>query len=48
MQPFEIIKVRQINEPFESTRYSGFLKSFRTILREEGLLTFYKGTTLPS
>ena len=43
MQPFEIIKVRQINQPLDSLKYQGFANSFKTILREEGLLTFYKG-----
>jgi hypothetical protein len=32
MQPFEIIKVRQINEPFHSQKYKGFIRSFKTIL----------------
>jgi hypothetical protein len=43
MQPFEIIKVRQINEPYHSDKYKGFLRSFRTILTNEGPLAFYKG-----
>ena len=46
MQPFEIIKVRQINQPLGSLKYQGFSNSFKTILREEGFLTFYKGKHL--
>jgi len=43
MQPFEIIKVRQVNEAVNSTRYHGFIHSAKTIYYEEGLAAFYKG-----
>lgn len=43
MQPFEIIKLRQVNEHDGSVKYHGFLRSFRTILQEEGIAAFYKG-----
>lgn len=46
MQPFEIIKVRQINQPLDSIKYQGFANSFKTILRDEGFLAFYKGINL--
>lgn len=44
MQPFEKIKLRQVNEHDESVKYHGFLRSVRTILQEEGFLSFYKGS----
>ena len=43
MQPFEKIKLRQVNEEDGSTKYRGFIRSFRTIWQEEGLLSFYQG-----
>jgi hypothetical protein len=44
MQPFEIIKVRQVNESNNSLKYHGFTNAFKNILREEGALAFYKGS----
>jgi len=43
MQPFEIIKVRQVNEASNSLKYHGFTNAFKSILREEGALAFYRG-----
>lgn len=43
MQPFEIVKVRQVNEPGHSAKYRGFIRSITTILKEEGYTGFYKG-----
>jgi hypothetical protein len=43
MQPFEIIKVRQVNEAANSLKYHGFINSIKSIFREEGLSAFYKG-----
>ena len=43
MQPFEIIKLRQVNEQQGSVKYKGFSRAFKTILTEEGFLGFYKG-----
>jgi hypothetical protein len=34
MQPFEIIKLRQVNEEDGSVKYHGFRRSFKTILQE--------------
>jgi hypothetical protein len=48
MQPFETIKVRQVNEHDDSVKYRGFRGAFKTILREEGFLGFYKGTSFLS
>lgn len=44
MQPFEIIKVRQVNESNASLKYHGFINAFKNILKEEGALAFYKGS----
>ncbi len=41
MQPFEKIKLRQVNEHDGSVKYHGFIRSFRTIIQEEGFLSFY-------
>lgn len=41
MQPFEKIKLRQVNEDDGSVKYRGFVKSFRTIWKEEGFMSFY-------
>ena len=46
-QPFDIIKVRlQIQDP-KAPRYTGMLDCFNQIRREEGILSFYKGTFAP-
>lgn len=41
MQPFEKIKLRQVNEHDGSFKYHGFLRSYKTIMKEEGFLSFY-------
>ena len=43
MQPFEMIKLRQVNEHQGSVKYHGFTRAFGSILKEEGFLGFYKG-----
>ena len=47
MQPFEIIKVRLVNQSMEKPEYSGILDCFKQIYRESGLKGFYKGTLSP-
>ncbi|SCV69869.1 BQ2448_1263 [Microbotryum intermedium] len=42
-QPFDIVKVRLQS----STQYSGALECATRILKDEGALAFYKGTTMP-
>jgi hypothetical protein len=44
MQPFEIVKVRLINQSFKDSYYKGTIDCFRKIRIEEGLLAFYRGT----
>lgn len=46
MQPFEIIKVRLVNQSLLNPEYLGILHCFKRILKEEGLRSFYKGTCL--
>jgi hypothetical protein len=46
MQPFEIVKVRLINQSLHNPEYHGIIDCFRKIYREEGATTFYKGTLL--
>ena len=43
MQPFEIIKVRLVNQSLKNPQYQGIRHCFTKILKEEGLRTFYKG-----
>lgn len=45
MQPFEIIKVRLINQSSINPEYKGIADCFKKIRKEEGYLAFYKGTT---
>lgn len=45
MQPFEIIKVRLVNQSLLNPEYKGIIDCFKRILREEGVHTFYKGNT---
>lgn len=47
MQPFEKIKLRQVNEHDGSVKYHGFMRSLRTIIQEEGFFSFYQGTIFP-
>ena len=44
MQPFEIIKVRLVNQSLLNPQYFGITDCFKTILKEEGPKAFYKGT----
>lgn len=44
MQPFEIIKVRLVNQSLFNPEYKGIIHCFQRILKEEGLKSFYKGT----
>ena len=46
MQPFEIIKVRLVNQSLKNPEYLGIRDCFSRILREEGARAFYKGTPL--
>ena len=43
MQPFEIIKVRLVNQSLLNPEYFGIVDCFRRILKEEGPRAFYKG-----
>lgn len=43
MQPFEIVKVRLINQSSSNPEYKGIFDCFRKIRKEEGYLAFYKG-----
>lgn len=43
MQPFEIIKVRLVNQSLLNPEYNGIIHCFQRILKEEGLRSFYKG-----
>lgn len=43
MQPFEIIKVRLVNQSLLNPEYFGIRHCFNRILKEEGIKSFYKG-----
>lgn len=43
MQPFEIIKVRLVNQSLFNPEYKGIVDCFKRILKEEGVKSFYKG-----
>jgi solute carrier family 25 (mitochondrial carnitine/acylcarnitine transporter), member 20/29 len=43
MQPFEIIKVRLVNQSLFNPEYNGIIHCFQRILKEEGFKSFYKG-----
>lgn len=43
MQPFEIVKVRLINQSSTNPQYKGIIDCFKKIRNEEGLIAFYKG-----
>lgn len=47
MQPFEIIKVRLVNQSLLNPEYKGIVDCFKRILKEEGVRSFYKGTLSP-
>lgn len=42
-QPFEIIKVRLINQSLYSPEYTSIADCFRKIVKNDGLLGLYKG-----
>ena len=46
MQPFEIIKVRLVNQSLFNPEYKGIVDCFKRILKEEGVKSFYKGTAI--
>lgn len=46
MQPFEIIKVRLVNQSLFNPEYNGIIHCFQRILKEEGFRSFYKGKPL--
>lgn len=48
MQPFEIVKVRLVNQSLQKPEYFGITDCFRRIFREEGFKAFYKGIHSPS
>lgn len=43
MQPFEIVKVRLVNQSSENPEYKGMRDCFKKIFIEEGPAAFYKG-----
>lgn len=43
MQPFELVKVRLVNQSRNNPEYKGMFDCFRKIKTEEGWLAFYKG-----
>jgi hypothetical protein len=43
MQPFEIIKVRLVNQSLANPEYKGIYDCFRKIAKQEGYSSFYKG-----
>ena len=47
MQPFEMIKLRLINQCPLNPEYHGILDCVRKITRDEGVTAFYKGTLSP-
>lgn len=47
MQPFEIIKVRLVNQCIFNPEYKGITHCFQRILKEEGVKSFYRGTLSP-
>jgi solute carrier family 25 carnitine/acylcarnitine transporter 20/29 len=44
MQPFEIIKVRLVNQSLINPQYKGIVDCFHQIRKNEGVKSFYKGT----
>lgn len=43
MQPFEIIKVRLVNQSLLKPEYFGIVDCFKRILKEEEIHAFYRG-----
>lgn len=43
MQPFEIVKVRLINQSLYNPEYKGIFHCFKKIKEQEGYGAFYKG-----
>ena len=43
MQPFEIIKVRLVNQSLTNPEYKGIIHCFKRILKEEGFKSFWRG-----
>ena len=46
-QPFDIIKVRLQIQDLNNPKYTGMFNCFNKIRKQEGLLSFYKGTLVP-
>jgi solute carrier family 25 carnitine/acylcarnitine transporter 20/29 len=47
MQPFELIKVRLVNQSLQNPVYKGILDCGKKVFSEGGILGFYKGTLSP-
>lgn len=45
MQPFEMVKVRLINQSHHEKHYNGIIDCIKKIYLREGLTSFYKGKT---
>ena len=45
MLPFENIKIKVVSKPEEYNQ--GYFHAFRKTVREEGILSFYKGMLMP-
>ena len=45
MQPFEIVKIRLQTQSSNNPYYNGMVDCFKKIAKEEGPLSFYKGTS---
>ena len=48
MQPFEIVKIRLQTQSTANPYYLGVVDAFKKILKDEGMLSFYKGKRLIS
>ena len=46
-QPFDIVKIRLQTQDTSNPRYANLVDCFKKITKEEGALTFYKGTAAP-
>jgi hypothetical protein len=44
MQPFEIVKIRLQTQSHTNPYYNGMVDCVKKITKEEGILSFYKGT----
>lgn len=46
-QPFDIVKIRLQTQDTKNPRYLNLVDCFKKITKEEGPMTFYKGTAAP-